>query len=37
MNLSLRTLGKDKCEFEAAQMLELLTQMLEHKNEYVRT
>jgi len=37
MNLSLRTKGKDKCEKENPKILELLFQMVDHKNEQVRT
>jgi len=37
MNLSLRTKGKDKCEENIENILDLLFKMLDHKNEQVRT
>lgn len=37
MNLSLRTLGKIKCEDIKASILELLYNLLEHDNSQVRT
>jgi len=36
MNLSLRTKGKDKCE-EQANILKVLSDMMEHENLQVRT
>lgn len=36
MNLSLRTRGKDKCE-EQANILKVLSDMMEHENLQVRT
>jgi len=37
MNLSLRTLGKSKCEEIKADLLELLINMMDHSNDSVRT
>ncbi|EAR85677.1 hypothetical protein TTHERM_00420850 (macronuclear) [Tetrahymena thermophila SB210] len=37
MNLSLRSLGRDKCEDEDLRVLEVLQQLLEHENQQVRT
>lgn len=33
MNLSLRTKGKDKCEKDSENILNMLISMLDHKNE----
>jgi len=37
MNLALRKMGKDKCERIGVKVLNQLLQMIDHKNEQVRT
>lgn len=37
MNLALRKTGKDKCERIGVKVLNQLLQMIDHKNEQVRT
>lgn len=37
MNLSLRKIGKDKCEDPNLELLHVLNELLEHENDQVRT
>lgn len=37
MNLSLRKIGKDKCEDPSLELLHVLNELLEHENDQVRT
>lgn len=37
MNLSLRSLGREKCEEPGVRVLEILQELLEHENMQVRT